>query len=193
MPVYANIEAIWVVIIIISVIAQIVKGVKKAASQQRPPGNTARPPHPAVAPSGRDDSRERRPANVEEPVDALQEFLRSLAGETPTPRPPRPAPPVTRQPVVPPGVPRAKPARTTHRAPAVAVRENVPMTEYRPVEPILREETDVAPAVTLDHELHEPSRAGAIARDIKRGMGDRKAIRRAVVLREILGPPLALR
>jgi len=122
MPVLANFEVIWVVIIVISVIAQIVKGLKKVAAQQ---------------------------AQVTQPAARPQRL---------------PSPP----PVALPIMPRAEP-------PAPLKTE------------------DVAPAVTLEEMPHKQVGNAFILLEIKQGLRDRNSIRKAVIMREILGPPLALR
>ena len=207
MPVHANIEAIWVVIIVISIVAQIVKAVRKAAAQAQGKGlgkgigmndlGQRRALDPGSARTGEPDGAGR---DFVAPEQALQDFLRSLAGENsipppspppPPPRPPRPAPMVVARPS---GskAPSRHPARII-KPPAHLPPKPVPQPVAPPVVILKPVEAEVAPAVTLDNELHKPSDVSTTVQDIKRGLRDRKTVRKAIILREILGPPLALR
>lgn len=172
MPVLANFEAIWVVIIAVSVIAQIVKGLKKIAAQQAPGSK----PHPPMrtsnsAPSGNrnglDDNQQ-----VILPRDALQAFLRNLAGDSALPS----------QPVRVIKPPAHLPKRPTTRA-------------FTPPPPAARPITlEIAPPVTLDKGPHRLAGTESLAEELKQELRDRKNLRKAIILREVIErPPLALR
>ncbi len=209
MPVHANIEAIWVVIIVISIVAQIVKAVRKAAAQAQGkgigkgigPGMNSQSQRRALdsvsARTGEPDGAGRE---FVAPEDALQEFLRSLAGENSTPPPPPPPPPPRPPRPAPMVVARPSGSKAPSRHPARIIKPPAhlpPKPVHQQVSPPVMMpkpmEAEVAPEVTLDNELQKPSVDGATVQDIKRVLHDRKTIREAILLREILGPPLALR
>lgn len=172
MPVLANFEAIWVVIIVISVIAQIVKGLKKAAAQQAPEN---KPAYPMRAPNstlvGNSSALEGDQQEIL-PKDALQAFLRNLAGESAIQSPP---------------VRVVKPPAHLPRRPAQRV--------FTPPPPAAKPITlEIAPPVTLDTGPHRLSGTESLAEELKRELRDRKNIRKAIILREVIErPPLALR
>ncbi len=164
MLVTANIELIWVIIVIISVIAQIRKGIKKNASQAaaKTTGRRESPPEP------------RTPGESPECVssdEALREFLQRLGGTVPavppTPRPATHLPPAAR--------------RAPHRHPPP------PPRPLRPVESVS------APVVLDTSTLAAESATDSQAERIRKDLKDFRSARRAVIMREILGPPLALR
>lgn len=189
MPVIANSEAIWVIIIIVSVIAQIVNAAKKATTRQAQGRGHKYPIQTLNAASveNKNDVEDGQ-QEIVPPADALQEFLRNLAGESVPPRPPvtTARPPIDarydRQPVrviKPPAYFPERPAPQMFAPPSPEAK------------PVIQE---TAPPVTLDDTPRKPPRAGSLAEELKRELRDCKNLRKAILLREIIErPPLALR
>ena len=192
----ANIELIWALFIIITVVAQIVKGAKKVASQA--PGKTEE-----GAPPG--SPRETPDRGTRE--DELRKFLETLAGGQPQPPKPAAAPPpiphparqqaptVRRQPATvrqqPPTVRRPKPGVAT-QAPEQAPYRAVPSTDST----VTRHRATagaVAPASMHVETARAEMRTSALQAMLKKELQGVAARRKAIVLREILGPPHALK
>jgi len=183
MPVLANIEAIWVAIIIISVIAQIVKGARKVASQA--PGKSTG--QGEATPGGLDGERREFVA----PDEALQDFLRTLTGEKPVSRPAA-----------------ASPVQATSRRRGLS---QPPAAVQTPPRPPVRRETgspampkrspavtrttagNVQDAVVLEKLSTRKTAASILGEAIRKDLSNAVAIRKAIILREVLGPPVALR
>ena len=150
---------LWFVIIAATIIAQMVKLFRR----QRP----SQPPAPPVT---GDSEREA-------PRDELSEFLRQLTG---TP-PPAPAPPPV--PTAP-----ARPAQHPRRVTAQRVRAVPPPAPIRPLAP-----SRPAPVASIHDDAYKPLRKSGAASPLQReilGMVSRKkGLRRAILLREILGQP----
>jgi hypothetical protein len=181
---------IWVLIIVGSIVGQIVKGMKKVNSS-RPGQAPSGPPPPAAAP---------RPS-AESPADDLETFLKNLMGEgqaeserppapaakprvPPLPRPAQPKPRPARTPPAPVRPPVDIPAFVTPAAPvppvpaAVAVAE-IPSPEPRPVS------AGILGDATAGH--------GAVRSQLSALLKSGHGLRSAYLLREVFGPPLALR
>jgi len=153
---------IWILVVIGSIIARVVKSSRDAKSGQRPPAGS-----PTPTASG----------------DELREFLEKISGtSTPAPRPVTPpAPTIVR---APPPV-RTRRKVTPKQPPAVA-----PPPPPMPQEPILQ-------AVIEDEEVKalEPRTRPAIEASelIQLLSKTKKASRRAIVIADVLGKPLAMR
>ena len=174
MPVLANIELIWVIIVIISVIAQIRKGMKKATGQPGKP-----------TPGGQDAAPEREPYVA--PDEALREFLESLAG-----KPSRTEPPATPRPAV---APQPAVVQRPRRHPARRMPSAPPAAPMPPPPPQRQAKETVSEPVALEmiHDDATHRDTEPLAMMIRQGLKSRQSARTAIVMREILGPPLALR
>ena len=197
MRAFAGIEALWVLFIVATVIARVIK-----AAREQKPGTGSAP----KAPTGDFTAAE----------EDLREFMESLTGKkaekpAPTPEATRPAsqPRQYKQPVrqqsraperaavpapvrAPAEAQRSRPQPRTS-APARQVVERAPKVhdQHVSVEPPLA----AVPAAPVP--LHVPTRSKQrkpqVDSRIMKDLVDRVAIRKAIVLREILGPPVALR
>ncbi len=181
MPVLANIEVIWVIIIIGSVIAQIIKGAKKVAAQA-PKATGA-----DEATSGGSKSRD-----FIAPDEALQEFLLSRgAGEKPADRPAAASPVQAisaRR-----GLSQAR-AIATPLAPKKVKREVRQPVLPPPIAAMPQPRADkVQQAVVLEKYIKRETSASLLGEAIRKDLSNAEAIRKAIVLREVLGPPVALR
>ncbi len=187
MTVLANIEVIWVVIII-SVIVQVIKGVKKVASQ-------AQGKNTGADGAGSGGKAGGQKPDFVAPDEALQEFLRTLGGgQKPAARPIAPRPVQAKSPTRGVSQPQAQARRRMH-PPAVS-NQPIPATpRYEPVHHAAPAYTQsVQEAVVLEKTPSDRTTAASIFIDaIRKDLSDAEAIRKAIVLREILGPPLALR
>jgi len=185
MTVLANAEIIWV-FIIISVIVQVIKFLKKVASQAQGK-NTG-----ADGGAGAGGKGGQKPEFVA-PDEALQEFLRTLGGgQNPAARPTAPKPvqviSATR------GIsqPQAQARRRMHLQ---AISQPIPVTpRYEPAHATPAYAQSVQEAVVLEKYPSDKATAASIFIDaIRKDLSDAEAIRKAIVLREVLGPPIALR
>ena len=172
MPVLASIEVIWVVIIIGSVIAQIIKGAKKVASQS-----------PEKPTGGGEASGGKSPAFVAPDV-ALQDFLRSLGGEKPSATPVRRGLAQASRPKV----PSPQPKRTAAREVKMDVFP-LPAPAIIPA----RREGNIQRDVKLETFAKRETSASVLGDAIRKDLSDGDTLRKAIVLREVLGPPVALR
>ena len=179
----ASIEVIWALFIIITVIVQIIKGAKKMSSQA--PGKTdeGAPGSPREAP----ERGERE--------DELRKFLEALGGGQPQPSKPTAAPPP-----VPPTVRRQKQQPTVRRTrPRVPAQEPPPPPRQAapPQESVVTRHKPtvgaVAPAMTHAQASRAQTRTNALQAMLKKELQGAAARRKAIVLREVLGPPIALR
>jgi len=205
----ANIQTVWaeidglifIVIVIASIIAQMIKAARKSAGQK-----TSTPENSLTGSSASDAESE------------LRDFLRTLSGgesaeQTPSPPPPvpRPAAPavkpaVTRRVQVTLGGPRreatasrprpvagASPpaarvqpavATVTPSAPPAVVEQAVIKPAPRPIAPVVAAVPDAALERRAAEEVRKEIRAGA---------KDPTSLQKAWVLRDILGAPAAMR
>lgn len=156
---------VWAIFIIISVVAQIIKARKKSANQE------------PMQPESKGDNR--APAKSE---DDLRQFLEKLAGGRPQrtapaevniPQqvvPPRP-PPTPRQ-----APPQPRPQRPQPK-PVASPPPTPPTTDAQPVNAAKRTNTI----------------AGALQNLLRAELQQGDSIQKAIVLREILGPPIGLK
>ncbi len=197
MRAFAGIETLWVLFIIATVIARVIK-----AAREQKPGTGSAPEAP---------TRDFTAAEED-----LREFMESLTGQKaakPTPAPeatksvprPRPQPqPVRQQPrspeqaAVPVTVrpradaPRPKP-QPRRRPPDIPVVERPPKVHEQHAAAVQSgANMPVAPAPLLV-PAERRARQSQDDLHIMKELIDRAAIRKAIVLREILGPPVALR
>ena len=172
MPYLANIDGIiWLVIIVVSIIAQIVKAGKKAGKKTAE--NAPQTATPRSATAERRETRSAaqrttapRPKTARDRTDELRQFFESLG--VPTQELAPTPPPQPRR-------PRPKPAKAPP-PPPVATRKAQP-----------RRDTESVELENLDRG--EP----AHTREFRQLLQQENSQRQAIVLREILGPPLALR
>lgn len=182
MPVLANIEVIWVIIIIGSVIAQIIKGAKKVASQA--PGKST---GAGEADTGGDRQREFVGSD-----DALQAFLQTLGGGE------KPAAKATAASAVQAISARRglSQARATVKKPSrpQAMREVRQQALPLPIPAVHQPKAGkVQDAVVLEKFTKRETSASILGEAIRKDLSNADAIRKAIVLREVLGPPVALR
>jgi len=176
-------ELIWVVIVIGSAIVQMIKAKKKASQ-------------PAQKPQ---DSQDSSPHS-----DELRDFLQAISGAPPVPPPAPPPQPVRTaaaqtQPPRPhhtrPAPPPLPPSMTIKHRPA-PVKPHKPAERHRPKPPELvlkpTPEKQVKPAITKITPLATATPKGLAALIIQ-DLKNMDSTRKAIVLREILGPPIALR
>ncbi|MBM4148012.1 MAG: hypothetical protein FJ224_03090 [Lentisphaerae bacterium] len=168
--------AFWLLIIVVSIVAQIVKAVRLAAKQQGPrPEGESFPERPSP-----------QVGEPVEPSEEIREFLRRLSGEPPAPAsPPPPRPPPPQQVVV---KVRPMPARPKTPAPSPVVHQPVPLVSLAappPPEPPVF----IAKAASAKPRRRVSAAALALAADLNTP----STARRAILMREVLGPALALR
>jgi hypothetical protein len=175
MPVLADIGLIWVVFVVISIVAQIIKAKKNATPQSPDEFGDADAPQRPVATSREDE---------------LRKFMETLRGGTATARPvvaaPPPPPPARR---VPQTVRRAAPVaqrkdiqRTSPKAKSIAIMPEQKSSQKKRSDP-----------VTLTRIGGTSAKTSALKRLIREELRQKDATRKSLVLREILGPPLALK
>lgn len=170
MPYLANIDGIiWLVIIVVSIIAQIVKAGKKAA--EKAAANAPQTESPRSATAERRETRSAaqrttapRPKTARDRTDELRQFFESLGVPTQELAP------------APPPRPRPKPAKVSPSPQPVATRKAQP-----------RRDTESVELENLDRG------ESAHTREFRQLLQQENSQRQAIVLREILGPPLALR
>jgi len=165
---------LWVVIIAATIIAQVVKLFRRARPQQ-----------PSAPPAT---------GEQQAPQDELSEFLRQLTGAPQRP-PSAPAPTPAAAPPAPPPVPEApkaaaaRPVERPRRAAARRVQSVAPTRPIAPAEP--------QPAASMDDDAYKAHRrsgmASALQLQVLGMVRDKNGLRQAVLLREILGPPRAVR
>jgi len=223
MTVHASIEGLfWIVVVVVSVIAQLVKASKEKQQKQ------------AASPSRPEPGGERRVAPSKSVDEDLREFFNRLGGgaadEAPS-RPTTPARPAARERPVPPPVPPPPAARvkaTPRRGPAPRIpvpdsrtvpfprresRQRVqaagarqvataPPIPFRPAAPVTGVQASYGDAAyprrsvaarVRTGQAMQPVDALSLHRRVRAELRDPDAVRRAVLLREILGPPAALR
>ena len=172
MPVLADIGLIWVVFVVISIIAQIIKAKKNAAPQSPDALGDADAPQRPEPPSRENE---------------LRQFLESLGGGA-----------AARKPVVaaapPPPPPPRREARTVRRAAPVVQKERVQRETPIAITPkhkvTQKRQSD---PVTLERVGDTSAKTNALKQLIRNELKQTDATRKSIVLREILGPPLALK
>jgi hypothetical protein len=176
----ANIELIWALFIIITVVAQIVKGAKKVASQA--PGKTEEEGAPGSP---------RETPDREEREDELRKFLESLAGG----RPPAPKPAAAPPPVPPPARRPPQPVRPKPRVvapPPPAPYRAIPSTESTVTKHQATVGAMSAASVHVQTARAE-TRTDVLQNILLKELRNNADRRKSIVLREILGPPIALK
>jgi hypothetical protein len=187
MPVRANIEIIWVIIVIISVIAQVIKGARKVASQAPGTNNGA----DETLPGGKGVNAQKREFIA--PDEALQDFLRTLGGgQKPAAKPTAPSPVQAKSPTR--GISRqqVKPGRQAYQP---VSNQTIPaMPRHKPADAAPAYVQSVQDSVVLEKTSSgRQTAAGILGLAIRKDLSDAESIRKAIVLREVLGPPIALR
>ena len=172
MPVLADIGLIWVVFVVISIVAQIIKAKKNA---------------PPQSPDELGDADALQRPVVTSRQDELRKFMETLGGGTATSRPvvaaapPRPPPP-------------RREARTVRREAPVVQKERVQRETPIAITPkhkvTQKKQSD---SVTLERVGDTSAKTDALKRLIRKELKQADATRKSIVLREILGPPLALK
>ncbi|MBL7115486.1 MAG: hypothetical protein ISS35_06950 [Kiritimatiellae bacterium] len=161
----------WIIVVIASIAGQIAKASKRAKQKQREKTNHA----PAPRSNPKSGS----------PEDQLQDFLRSLTGQPPhvEPQPVAPAPPpVMKQP---------RPEHTSRTKQKKAHRKtHQPMTKT--ISPAGQAtQPAVMPAMIQTDSLQ--SMQQATGQSALKRISAQRALRSAIVWKEILGPPVALK
>ena len=170
MPILADGGFLWVIVIVGSIIAQIIKAKKNAAASppKRQPG----------AKSG----------DFTASGDELRNFLESIGGGATKPQQTRQPQPI---PVRPTALPPSLPPQVTikHRpSPAETA------LKHRQVEGTIRKPHTQKPTPPTENIVESLSTTpNVVAQLIKQDLQNMNAARKAIVLREILGPPIALR
>ena len=171
----------WIIVVIASIAGQIAKASKRTKQRQQE-GNASHPPEP------------RRNAEPVAPEDQLQDFLRSLTGQPPQgPHPVAPVPaPVAQKP---------RKRQTSLKRKRQSLRQKkkaLPRTHQKTAKAIVPEfcpDPTVHPAVAPPVMPIQPpmtTRRSSTGPALKR-ISALGALRSAIVWREILGPPVALR
>jgi hypothetical protein len=185
-PYQADIEGlIWLVVIVVSIISQIVKGTKKVSS--RKPRPRATPSKDAVLTKQRrpvSGSSRQRPASSQRPVKRdpsaeLRQFFETLGMPTES------------------LAPAQKPAKKPQRQFKVQPKQQQQAPSASPtppaaqaVEPLAIEASAASETVRLEHLKRKMSKRNRELRNLLKNQGSQ---RQAIALREILGPPVALR
>ena len=191
----------WLVVIVVTIIAQIVKASKRGSTGSGPP-----PPRPGTEGDG----------GYTAPQDELRAFLESLTGAPKKPATPPPPPmqavparaaaPAAPRPVM--RTPEAKTApkpkrRVTRTAAAAAAARQLapvppaPRPQPRPRQPVAPARPPLPQLATKAADAY--GRGTVIGGTAKARPGittrlrGRRSVREAVILREILGEPLAMR
>lgn len=192
MPVTADVSGlIWVVIVVGSIIAQVMKAKKNAASPP-PKKSSPRPEaNKGEYTSSSDDLRNFLESIGAAPPTRNQERQRKIEPVAPPP-PPRPIQVMQEVQTVPPPPPIPVRAQIKHRP--------SPMEEARKLQfkgDVLKRQTANKPN---EVQLETPEQlqprdqsSSGLAKLITEELQDLDATRKAIVLREILGPPIALR
>ena len=173
MPYLANIEGvIWLVVIAVSIIAQIIKGAKKVQanapkSQQSP---RSQPEERRDASAYNKQQRPKPATSYRERTDEIRQFFERL-GE-PLQEVVAPAP--------------RQPKRTTLRS---RKAQPQPAPTIAPVAPAPVQATKPTVSMAASTTDRTSSQARALRKLLKSSEGQKQAI----LLREVLGPPLALR
>lgn len=196
MPYLADIDAIiWLVIIVVSIIAQIIKGAKKTASQAPKQENAPRSA-PAERRSTPAKDQRKSPSSYRDRKDELRQFLERIADPTPEPVPEVTVPRTRRQAGGQQG--RMPPPPPTRSRQPQTQREKRPAMPSAPAAPSVTMRTpsmqatapDQLPTTVMGTSERTSSAQG---RELRKLLDKPQSQRRAILLREILGPPLALR
>lgn len=180
-----DIESIIIGLVIFgSIVGKIMKATKSDGSKQK--GASARTRAPSASPS-------KRISNAQSELEAFLSTLNNAAAPqkaqaAPPPPPPVPRPTERRQaPPRPPTVRRAKPQYIK--------QTTLPKVHMQaPAEPDCDERDHTDQEVSTDlHAYCESSGRSAFAESIGDDLINKQSIRKAIILREILGPPVALR
>lgn len=192
MPVFANSEIVWAIIIVASLIAQIVKGAKRVSSNapgksssDSKGGDSRRRTAPSSSQTrqttSRSDNARRFTNDLPDGRQDVDDFFRKLAGELyvepPEPKRAVPMPPPVQRPRQRPVAPQSRPADVTRKkaSPTSLVKGGKPRL--------------------VQTELHAPSEPTRRIRaeGLRKMLRNRNALQQAIVLREIIGQPLGLR
>jgi len=177
----------WLIVIVVTIVTQIIKASKRGAV-----------PPPASEPGPDEDE------GYTAPDDELREFLESLAGAPPKPKPPAPrtAPPLVqpRPTVAPPPPPTPAPVQRraasppVRRAPAPAPRR---AARPQPIPTVTAAQKPTAlPSAeirTIEVRGSARPRVSVLGKALVSQLREGNALHRAVLMREILGDPIALR
>jgi len=191
MRVFAEAEALWVLFIVATIIARVIK-----AARDKKPGKDASP----------SPNRDYKASDAE-----LKEFLGSLTGKKPAP----PTPQVSPTPRVGGQIAPATPKRQTRQRQVQARRRRKPKPSQPavpvvyPQDPLKADAPPVAPVIPPPPPPVEPAqtavapssgkacvemkRVSLVGREIFEDLANTNATRKAILLREILGPPVAMR
>jgi hypothetical protein len=172
-PYLANIDGLIVIMVVISIIVQVVKGAKKVKSAM--PGQPARSPS---GEQGRESGRDAHRTSVQtERNEELRKFLENLGLPVQEFAPQPAPPPVRRQP----RPHRQAPARSTER-----------ITNAREKQVVISKPAPAAPPAPQTVEISR-QQDKKNARDLRALLKKSGTQRQAIVLQEILGPPVSLR
>lgn len=190
MPYQADIEGlIWLVVIVVSIISQIMKGAKKVSAKKPRPG--ASPSKDPVLSKQRKQvsgAQKRTPSSQgqarRDPSDELRQFFETLGMPTEN--------------LAPAGKPATATAPQARRKMQQARQKQMPATKKaappppapqpvmtRKAEALAREDS-----VKLEHLKKKMSKRNRDLRDL---LKNQRSQQQAIALREILGPPVALR
>ena len=181
MPQLANTDlVIWLIIIAVSVVGQIIKAAGRKAKTAR---------QQVLDNGGQDDGRQGeadsgRSPRAEDPNAELRQFFEALGVPVPEAAKPKPAHqpremPRARAQVASKPAPRPQPV-PLQGVSQLATRQNQPLPA-------------LMPKVGLARAAAPLNASGQHRRAIKHFLESRKTLQQAVLLREVLGPPVALR
>ena len=179
-----------------AVISQLIKRAQRQGAEGAGAGTRKAPPPRPHSPTPRQQQAPRSPL---QPADEeLRKFLEELSGASlPEPQPVRRAPPQQRRtaPPPPPPVPKARPperaaaraalSKAGKRKPVPARGEHPRVHKPEPPAGV----AEVAPLPDWGRRQKTPEAIAAL----RGGLKGRASLRDAILLREVLGPPLALR
>jgi len=163
----------WIIVVLASIAGQIAKASKRTKQSQQE-GNASHPPEP------------RRNAEPVPPEDQLQDFLRSLTGQPP--QEPHPVAPVAHK-------PRQRQTSLKRKRQSLRQKKKAqPRTNQKTAKAIVPEfcpDPTVHPAMPIQPPMttRRPSSTDPALKRIS-ALG---TLRSAIVWREVLGPPVALR
>ena len=165
-------EIVWVIIALVVVIARIIRAQRETGVQPQSP----------------DPSRQPRPPEGN-PQAELQRFLRTLAGEEEPVQAPH-----TQPPPPPPQARRVQPAarRAPRPAPVPVARPAMAVTPKGQTRQGTGKEA-VAGLGLTDLSAGNTATQTRLQADLRRDLRQTHALRRGILLREILGPPVAMR
>ncbi len=169
MPYLADIDVvIWLVIIVASIIAQVIKGAKKVKDNAPKGQKSARSqPEERRQPYANSPQRPKPAATYRDRADELKQFLERLAA------------PVQESP------PQRKPTKRKEQTVSAPAQTITPLA----TSPSLAAQTIAPAAMAAPPHVSSAQQARAL----RKALQDPNSQRKAVLMREILGPPLALR